>query len=62
MSENFSYEDMEMRWGSAVAHYLLCEIEKAAKIASNEKVSSEARLETAFRARDTLRGTATVTA
>ena len=45
-----NYNDLEMRYGSATAQYLVQEIEKAAKIASNENLTPQERLEAADRA------------
>jgi hypothetical protein len=50
-----SYDDMEMRWGAAVALYIVGEIEKAASLRPQQEISNpEIRLAHALRIQDDL--------
>lgn len=49
-----SYTDMELRWGTAFAHYLLREIEKATFLKPQESLDPEIRLANALRIQDAM--------
>ncbi len=55
--ENFTFHDMELKYGPVVAYSCLVEIEKAANIRSSERVAMdrELRLRLAFKAQDEAR-------